>query len=386
MLKHIYIVLLVILSIACGQTKYGNVTIRGTVANGDNEMVYLQRFNDSLKTFIIIDSSDLSTNQFEFKTFVDSIEFLLIGHKTVAPIELIVQKDENISLNYDLKNIPNSVSVEGSEHSATNIKIYQFVAEFENTKKDYSDRLNELGYTDTLGRQSLLKEFEVERSKFQKEKANLFAEHENSPATHVFLPYLNPENELNYFQQIERTFAIELNNTVWHKSVKRKLEEVENYLLQQERFKKQQEALKNQVPGGTAPEISLQDPYGNIQNLSDLRGKYVLIDFWASWCRPCRAENPNVVRLYNKYKSKGFDIFSVSLDNSVDRWKAAIEQDGLIWNNHVSDLLGWKTSVVNTYGFSGIPYTVLIDKEGKIIASKLRGASLEAKLKEIFGS
>jgi thiol-disulfide isomerase/thioredoxin len=133
-----------------------------------------------------------------------------------------------------------------------------------------------------------------------------------------------------------------------------------------------------------APEIALKNPAGKEVTLSSLRGKYVLIDFWASWCKPCRLENPNVVRLYNEYKDKGFTIFSVSLDNNADAWKMAIESDGLIWPNHGSDLLAWNTPLVQTYGFQGIPYTVLIDKEGKIIETGLRGTALERKLKELL--
>jgi peroxiredoxin len=135
--------------------------------------------------------------------------------------------------------------------------------------------------------------------------------------------------------------------------------------------------------GGLAPEIELASPTGEMVKLSSLRGNVVLIDFWASWCRPCRAENPNVVRVYNKYKDKGFEVFSVSLDNSADRWKAAIQQDQLTWT-HVSDLRGWKSSAAALYQVSGIPKTFLLDKNGRIIAKDLRGHQLEAKLAEIF--
>ncbi|TNF50164.1 MAG: AhpC/TSA family protein [Bacteroidetes bacterium] len=143
---------------------------------------------------------------------------------------------------------------------------------------------------------------------------------------------------------------------------------------------------QNSASGGkTAPEIALKNPMGITLKLSSLRGKYVLIDFWASWCGPCRKENPNVVRLYKKYKDKGFTIFSVSLDQDAQAWKAAIGADGLEWPNHVSDLLGWNSSMPALYGFNGIPHTVLIDKEGKIIATGLRGPTLEQKLVELFG-
>ena len=139
------------------------------------------------------------------------------------------------------------------------------------------------------------------------------------------------------------------------------------------------------VPGMEAPDIVMADRDGNQRRLSDLRGKVVLIDFWASWCRPCRAENPNVVRLYHQYKDKGFDIFSVSLDNSRDAWLKAIDNDGLVWPNHVSDLRGWSSAGGKLYGISSIPATVLLDRDGKVLARNLRGAQLEQKLKEIFG-
>lgn len=133
-----------------------------------------------------------------------------------------------------------------------------------------------------------------------------------------------------------------------------------------------------------APEIALTSPEGKEIRLSSLRGKYVLIDFWASWCAPCRQENPNVIRLYKKYKNKGFTVYSVSLDSDANAWKSAIAVDGLIWPNHVSDLLQWKSPMPQLYGFDGIPHTVLVNPEGKIIATGLRGATLEQKLIELF--
>lgn len=135
-----------------------------------------------------------------------------------------------------------------------------------------------------------------------------------------------------------------------------------------------------------AVELVMLDTEDKERRLSDLKGKVVLIDFWASWCGPCRKENPKVVELYKKYKNKGFDIFSVSLDERKADWLVAIEQDGLIWPNHVSDLKGWKTIVTRLYGFNSIPHTVLVGKDGNIIAEGLRGEALEQKLKEIFKS
>jgi len=136
--------------------------------------------------------------------------------------------------------------------------------------------------------------------------------------------------------------------------------------------------------GAEAPDFTMNQLDGTPLTLSSLRGKVVLVDFWASWCGPCRRENPNVVAAYNKYKEKGFDVLGVSLDKTKDRWEAAIEKDGLVWN-HVSDLSGWKNAAAKKYGVRSIPATFLLDAEGKIIGKNLRGPALEAKLEEVLG-
>lgn len=138
------------------------------------------------------------------------------------------------------------------------------------------------------------------------------------------------------------------------------------------------------LPGAVAPDFTQNTPEGEPLSLSSLRGKVVLVDFWASWCGPCRKENPNVVKVYEKYKDKGFDILGVSLDKDKKRWLNAIDKDGLPWH-HVSDLRGWSNSVAQTYSVRSIPHTVLLDREGRIIARNLRGAQLEQQLAKIFG-
>lgn len=128
--------------------------------------------------------------------------------------------------------------------------------------------------------------------------------------------------------------------------------------------------------GSEVPDISLPDFNGNTIKLSSLRGKVVLLDFWASWCGPCRKENPNVVKAYEAFKDKGFTIYSVSLDTDKDKWVAGIKKDQLYWPNHVSELKGWQSSVCEMYGVRSIPQSFLLDKEGKVIATNLRGEQL----------
>lgn len=143
-------------------------------------------------------------------------------------------------------------------------------------------------------------------------------------------------------------------------------------------------SARSLMVGAEAPDFTQNTPEGTPLKLSDLRGKVVLLDFWASWCGPCRKENPHVVSLYNKYKEKGFDVLGVSLDNSKSRWEGAIEKDGLTWN-HVSDLKGWSSEPAAMYSVRSIPTTFLLNEKGEIIARNLRGEALTNKLAEIFG-
>ena len=155
-----------------------------------------------------------------------------------------------------------------------------------------------------------------------------------------------------------------------------------NY-AQSKAFIDQYNSLKKLAVGQPAPEISLPNPEGQVVKLSSMKGKYVLVDFWAKWCGPCRAENPNVVKAFNKYKDKGFTVFGVSLDRSKEDWLKAIQDDGLTWT-HVSDLKYWQSEAAKTYNITGIPFSLLLDPNGVIIAKNLRGPALDSKLEEIF--
>jgi thiol-disulfide isomerase/thioredoxin len=184
---------------------------------------------------------------------------------------------------------------------------------------------------------------------------------------------LNPDVDFEVFQKV----ADRLDAAI------PKSEYLKQYKVQLADIKGRNQASARTGIGAEAPEMTMQTPERKTIKLSDFRGNVTMIDFWASWCKPCRMENPNVVRVYNRFKDKGFEIFGVSLDQNEVQWVQAIAQDGLTWK-HGSELKFWQSSFVPAYNLDGIPMTYLLDENGVIIAKGLRGEQLEQKLEELF--
>ncbi|MBK8499582.1 MAG: TlpA family protein disulfide reductase [Flavobacteriales bacterium] len=230
-----------------------------------------------------------------------------------------------------------------------------------------------------------MEELNSTNSMFYEHCKQLAREHSGSPVAISAVSRLNIQQELELFKLVRESLRKTMPRSTFFTNFRDQVDRVEQELLRFKMQEEEQKRLSNLLPvRGRAPEIVQQTPEGGTFALSALRGKYVLIDFWASWCRPCRIENPNVKRVYEKYKGRGFEILGVSLDRDQAAWLKAIEDDGLPWK-HVSDLAFWNNAAAQEYGVSSIPYTVLVDREGMIIEKGLRGEDLERKLGELIG-
>lgn len=222
-------------------------------------------------------------------------------------------------------------------------------------------------YDDTLLVQSIIKRYDTADSLRLNWVENWIAENLNSPVAQ----YLYIAEKMSAASAEELSAQIQLfDSTLAHNSLAN-------------RMRARVDVLNTTAIGAVAPVFSLADTSGNLITSSSVYGKVTLIDFWASWCGPCRRENPNVVAAYTKYHEKGFEILGVSLDKDANRWKKAIKDDALTWN-HVSDLKGWETEAGALYGVNAIPFSVLVDANGKIIAKDLRGEELHIKLSELL--
>ena len=234
-----------------------------------------------------------------------------------------------------------------------------------------------------------------------KQNADALVSQSQGKVSSVVQKYQNEYNEIDSYLSSRLKDAIKSNkqdicvlmfldifpreqNAALHKEVITALhEKYPEHLIVKDRWNYMNSPASKVAIGAIAPDLEFPDPEGKMRKLSDLRGKVVLLDFWASWCGPCRRENPNVTRIYSQYHDKGFEVFSVSLDSDAASWKRAIEADKLVWPNHVSDLKKWQSQAAAIYGVRSIPSTFLLDKEGRIVQRDLRGADLERAVKQL---
>ena len=356
---------------SCGEESR-DTFILGTITNLDQgTLIFLDHLNPS--QIITKDTAILDINgRFNFDSRINESGYYRLKINNQTFINLVLEKNDSPIINGNGKNLIENYTIEGSEESK---RLKEFQAAY--SKNDFFlDSLQKV-YQANLNDQKLVIQLQESKdasiSRMNNTFIRLINEKSGSLVSLAVVQQLDSVKYADFYEQVAKALTKKLSDNPWVISFHNKVKSMDNLSI-----------------GKPAPEITLNDPEGNSISLSSLRGKVVLIDFWASWCRPCRMENPNVVKVYNRYKNKGFDVLSISLDGVQQQqtpkqdWINAISSDGLIWKNHVSDLQGWNSSMVALYGLQSIPFTLLIDKEGNILGKNLRDKELEHKLASIF--
>lgn len=346
-----------------------SITVSGNIFNTKEDTVKISQFYgthyvDFLKT-PISKKGDFTING---KLPNPDYYVLRLGN---THLNIILRNNSDIKIYSDGSNIFAFSNIIGSEESVNMNEFIKILSNW-NIKQDSARTYLKLHPEEQNSiNESMQKEF----VNFQTNKQNFVNQNPNSAALMPILSLIDPEKEFETYGLVLKQLVNGFGDSPTVKEINK----------QYEQLKAQKEAGDIFATGKLAPDFTDTKLDGKSMKLSDLRGKVVLLDFWASWCGPCRRENPNVVKLYEKYNKDGFTVMSVSLDQDKEKWKSAITADKLVWENHVSDLKGWASATARMYQVSGIPFTVLIDKEGKIIKTNLRGESLEFELQQIFG-
>lgn len=326
-MKRLAVTALVALTLAsCQETPKGYV-INGEVAGMPEGKIYLKSFRN--KMFFDVDTAEVKDGKFTFKGEVDQpLLFGLATENMDYPVQLFV---ENTTMDVKIGDDGETITVQNSPINT----VFQ-----ENADKVFED-----GY----------------------DIDSLITKYPDSPAAAFYLyRYFTYQLPLDDLKATRARISPALADCPYVKDLDGIIKQLENVQI-----------------GKTAPEFSLPDTAGVSVSLSDFRGKYVLLDFWASWCPPCRRENPNVVKAFNEYKDKNFTIIGISLDKDKSKWLKAIADDNLTWT-HLSDLKYWDSEIPALYGVRGIPANVLLDPDGVIIAKNITGEDLHQKLKEVI--
>jgi peroxiredoxin len=362
MMKRIgYILCLVAVLSACkDKTKF---TIKGKFENfGDEKKVFLYGVANS--TLTPFDSTSVSENgEFKFVRSSPQVDLYSV-HIGAKEYMLIAKNGDVVELTADLKN-------ENGDYKVTGDEDIEKLTEFNKLKAGYSSKIEAIKNdferqvaSHPENREMLIKQFSPVYMKAIADLNNGIAkfakENTSSLVSFYAISLLNPAGNETVFIE----YADKLSENL-----------KKNYAIKA--FVEKINKLKKVQVGQMAPDFSIQTIDGKKISLADLKGKYAMIDFWASWCAPCRAENPNVVKAYNKYKSRNFMILGISLDKSRNDWESAIKQDNLTWT-HASELMDFDGETVKKYNVESIPSSLILDPSGKIIARNLRGEELDA--------
>lgn len=318
---------------------------------------------DGYKT---IDTLDVLDGAIDYTTSLEQPMMIVVGLEGSRQRKSFFGENVAYTIEGDLNRI--------SEATVTGGELYAAYSAIEEMQKANAEKSEELRMAfqaaseagDEAKKEEIIAEYEAGSKEVEDAQMKYVTENPSSPVSAYLVYNIYRHKPLDEIKSAVAKLDSTLTSSPYYESISERVTKLENVAV-----------------GKMAPDFTMNDSDGNPVALSSLKGKYVLIDFWASWCGPCRRENPNVVKLYTEFKDKGFDILGVSLDQKKDAWLQAIEDDQLSWN-HVSDLKGWGNEAAQLYAVSGIPHTVLLDMDGKIIAKNLRGDELHNKISELL--
>jgi peroxiredoxin len=373
MKKFFYVAFCAAILSACNnENQKGKFTVSGDLKNAPDQKIYLEELSFSQKDPVVLDTAELKNGQFKISALAPEQGFYRLRlEKNDAPF-FFINDQPSILLSADYKTLSLETVLFNTPASASLRKFITGIRNMGKTLQEKSILLQQ--YQAPVETDSVYALMKKDFSQIENEYKNYIIQYLDTTQSPIVAMFC-----LGYTQNIEPekiTKTIEGLSTRFPGN-----QNIAGIIAQY----KQQVAKNDAKPqdGKLAPDLNMPDTSGKPFSLSQLRGKYVLVDFWASWCGPCRGENPNVVKAYNRFKDKNFTVLGVSLDKDKASWVKAINDDHLTWYQ-ISDLKYWNSAAVGLYGFDGIPYNVLVNPEGKIIGSNLRGEALEMKLSELL--
>jgi peroxiredoxin len=374
-MKKISVLIILVAGIlAASCAKKQQQTVSGKIVNGAGKSLslisYVNGKPDTLSSTVLTKEGN-----FSFPVSTGKMDFYSLAVEDNGALILAFDSTESPVVEADVFYINRTYEIQNSKESKRIRDLFVASMNFEQKLDSARNaiRTNTLPQQE-VNRTQLTNFYNTTREEYKQYLLDFIDEDTTSIANFSAIQRLDPKNDYEYYLKVRNGLKESMTGNSFYDQLANRVAAMEN------EYKKSQAT----APGAIAPDIVLPDPSGKELALSDLRGNYVLVDFWASWCKPCRIENPNVVKLYNKYGKENFEIFGVSLDRNKEKWEEAIAADNLTWA-HVSDLKFWNSAAAQLYNVTSIPFTLLLDPEGKIIDTNLRGRALEAKLESIYG-